>query len=47
MIEASGVGHVALQVSGVEGALSGVRGQDRCVYFRDLDGYCLQLILPT
>jgi hypothetical protein len=47
MIEASEIGHVALHVSGVEGALSGLPGQDRCIYFRDLDGYRLQLILPT
>jgi hypothetical protein len=47
MIEGSGVAHVALHVSGVEGALSGLPGQDHCICFRDLDGYRLQLILPT
>ena len=47
MIEASGVDHVVLHVSGVERSLSGRPGQDRCIYFRDLDGYRLQLILPA
>jgi hypothetical protein len=45
MIEASGVDHVVLHVSGVESSLSGRPGQDRCIYFRDPDGHHLRLLV--
>ena len=45
MIEASGVDHVVLHVSGEESSLSGRPAQDRCICSRDPDGHHLQLLV--